>query len=64
MQSLNTWYTALLRIMSEIEVAMETWSVSHRQLAEVVRTGRQVDVDLLSHHIANLNNPISEVRNK
>lgn len=64
MQSLNTRYTALLRIMSEIEVAMETWSITHKQLADVVRTGRQADVDLLAHHIANLNRLISEVRNQ
>jgi len=63
MQSLNTRYTALLRIMSEIEVAMETWSRAHRQLADVVRTGRHADVDLLVHHIANINSLISEVRN-
>jgi hypothetical protein len=64
MQSLNTRYTALLRIISEIEVAMETWSLTHRQLADVVRTGKQADVDLLAHHIANLNRLISEVRNQ
>jgi len=60
--TINSRYTALVQIMSEIEAALEIWAVTHRHLSDSVRTESQPDVQLLVNHAMTLNRLIKEVK--